>query len=146
MKNIILFTAILVTTLFGFNYSKGGAVVDTEEGTFGVVPKIGKYAPRTISGEDVADAATGYAVEAASIPTAVSVASATGVTASTGTAISSLSGAAATSATLAATGSAVIEGAAVVGVTITAAPAAVGAAVITGTAGLVYWGVKKLFE
>jgi len=94
---------------------------------------------------DMGEMLTDAAIDAAAMPTAVSIASATGVTASTGTAISSLSGAAATSATAAAVGSSVIEGAAAIGIGITAAPAAVGVAVIGGVAAGVSWLVHKLF-
>jgi len=79
-----------------------------------------------------AKVATKQVVKKASIPVAVQTASLLGVEAGTGTAISSLSGAAATSATAAAVGGTVIEGAAAIGIGVTAAPAVVGAAVIGG--------------
>jgi len=104
-----------------------------------------KHLLRNIPSNDVGELVTDAAIDAAAMPTAVSIASATGVTASTGTAISSLSGAAATSATAAAVGSSVIEGAAAIGIGITAAPAAVGVAVIGGVAAGVSWLVHKLF-
>ena len=97
----------------------------------------------------VRETAVEVAVEAASVPAAVGIASAVGTTASTGTAIASLGGAAATSATLAAIGSSAVGtavggAAAVVG--IVAAPAVIGGAIVVGMAAGVAYGVNTVIN
>jgi hypothetical protein len=95
------------------------------------------------------EAVVGVAAEAASVPTAVMVASEAGVAASTGTAVASLSGAAASSATLAAIGSSAIGttlGSAAAAAGIVAAPAVVGGAIVVGVAAGIAYGVNALID
>ena len=144
MKKILV-VGLLMGLFVNFAFAFKIFSYDKDEYT-SKITNIHKVYPKHLSpSSDVGEMLTDAAIDAAAMPTAVSIASATGVTASTGTAISSLSGAAATSATAAAVGSSVIEGAAAIGIGITAAPAAVGVAVIGGVAAGVSWLVHKLF-
>jgi hypothetical protein len=139
---LFIICLIFLNLLFGYR--------DSEVSTFySGIKRIPEKILFNIS-NDSTDMIIEGSTEALAMPVAVSSASTLGVTASTGTAISSLNGAAAVSATSYAVGSAVIEGAAIVGLSIPAAPAVVGGVVITA-AGLaagkiISWGVKKIFS
>jgi len=122
MKKIVLASMVVASLSFAGGLYDYGDVVSNGHMKTNLIKKSIANAP-SLAYNTAKDAIIETTTEAAAIPTAVGIASATGVTASTGTAISSLSGAAATSATAAAVGSSVIEGAAAIGIGITAAPA-----------------------
>ena len=129
-------TVVLAAAVMGTTAQAG-----EEYGVIDTVKKLAnsrpvKVASSCMGGDDAFDCARNVVVdgvvESAAVPTAVAIASHVG--------------AAATSATLAGVGSVVLEGAAVVGITVTAAPAVVGGAVVMAIGVAVAYGINCLFD
>ncbi len=141
-------TTIITLTLASALFTTPASAWDTKEvskyAKHSAAP-LARFAVDGVTLDTAREVAVSMAVKAASIPATVGGASSLGMTASTGTAIASLSGAAAVSATLAAVGTPVIAVVSTV-VTITAAPAVVGGAVVAGAAFGVAWGINSLID